>query len=480
MLLQDRALSNKAGILDSESVQARILLRQGNYEKAESIYQQILIDTTEIYGEKDPKTFAIMSAYSIAVRKQNGAEGARYSRLALQGWESLRGRDHPHTMMGYSNFAAILEDEGNWAEAEQLFRQTLESRQRVLGLHHLDTLLSKGNLARILEKLENLSEAENLYRQILIEREDTFGPQDVCRPVYLNAFGLNLIRQGRYDEAERVFRQALGGRRERLEQLRQDTKGNPHHMSHSLNKQETYDGKQMLSKGGDKLLDKNDINIVVNLALCLEKQKKYEEAEKYRTRLLESAVSLRGLHSSEALSCKESLAHNLRRQGKCQTALQIMQDVVERLKEYHPENTTSIQRVEARCKAILEEVLGGEQDLAFDLHKQERYEEALPIIQEVTRRIKACCPDNKPLIESSEKTRNLVIGEILYGKKALALDLREQGKSDEALIILQDIVQCLTRWDPENTTAIREAVQKYEALLSVASHKDAARSKGCA
>jgi tetratricopeptide (TPR) repeat protein len=71
-----RALSNKTGIIEALSLQARLLLRQGESDKAESIYRQLLKDSTDMWGENHTKTLQIMSAYSIAVRKRDSAESA--------------------------------------------------------------------------------------------------------------------------------------------------------------------------------------------------------------------------------------------------------------------------------------------------------------------------------------------------------------------------------------------------------------------
>jgi tetratricopeptide (TPR) repeat protein len=205
---------------------------------------------------------------------------------------------------------------------------------------------------------------------------------------------------------------------------------------------------------------------VQHLAFCLERQSKYEEAEKYQAQLLEIQIRLDETDSLKALNYKKDLARILGLQGKHQTALKIMQDVVERLKEYHPEKKISVQGAENHYKAVLKQVLTGEGQSAFDLHKQGMNEEALPLIQEVVRRVKTSCPEDEMLAENSEKLRKLIFENMLLDKRELALDMRERGKGHEELNILQDIVENVKHWDPENTDAIREAEQRYEGRFS--------------
>ncbi|KAH8745733.1 hypothetical protein BGZ57DRAFT_960331 [Hyaloscypha finlandica] len=459
-----RALSDKNGILDCLCLQARLLLREGNYEKSRSLYERILKDAIRMYGENASKTLEIMSAYSIAIRKHVSAESARYSRLALQGWESLRGRDHPDTIMVCCNFASILENEGNLTEAERLLRQALEARQRLLGLQHPDTLITLGQLASLLERLKIFSEAENLIQQILAAREDTIGLEDVSRPVYLNALGHNLYKQGRLEEAEPILRQALEGEREWIEQVGSDITATSISRSSGLVKDGNTGEEDAFSRRREKLLSLDNRQILHNLASCPKGQGKYDEAEKYQTLLLKIQTRLDGTDALHTLKCKENLAHTFHLRGKHQTALQFMQDVLEKLKQHHAENTASISKTEDRHKIMLDQVLRGDEELAFGLHKQGRNQEALPIIHEVVRRVKTSCPGNETLTESCEKLRKIILGHMLLDKRELALDMHERGEVAEAVNFLQDIVESLKRWDPENTTAIREAEQRCEAL----------------
>jgi tetratricopeptide (TPR) repeat protein len=88
-------------------------------------------------------------------------------RRALEGWEKVLGKEHPSTLTGVSNLAAVLQHQKKYKEAERMNRQTLEGRERVLGKEHPDTLISVSNLAPVLQDQGKYEDAEQMYRRAL-------------------------------------------------------------------------------------------------------------------------------------------------------------------------------------------------------------------------------------------------------------------------------------------------------------------------
>ena len=71
---------------------------------------------------------------------------------------------------------------------------------------HPDTLGSINNLASVLTSQGRYEEAERLYRQVLTLRDETLGKEHPDTLRTLNNLALVLTDQGKYEEAERIHR----------------------------------------------------------------------------------------------------------------------------------------------------------------------------------------------------------------------------------------------------------------------------------
>ncbi|KAI9787304.1 MAG: hypothetical protein M1816_007652, partial [Peltula sp. TS41687] len=140
------------------------------------------------------------------------------------------------------------------------------------------------NLATVLSKQGRYQEAEKIYRQVLDAREKQHGPEHLDTLRSLSNLAYVLSSQGRYQEVEKILRQAL----ERL------------HTLNSLN----------------------------NLAYVLSSQGKYQEAEKIHRRVLEAREKQLGPEHPSTLSSANHLAALLAKQGRCQEAEKIHRQVL--------------------------------------------------------------------------------------------------------------------------------------------------------
>ena len=155
-----------------------------------------------------------------------------------------------------NNLASLFEQQGRYAEAEPLYRRALEisagagdgpfargeepgqpcrmledrddSRGRAalpprsgdpeeaLGPEHPDTATSLNNLAEVLREQGRYAEAEPLYRRAITIFEKALGPEHPDTTSSLNNLALLLKQEGRYVEAEPLYRRALAIREKAL------------------------------------------------------------------------------------------------------------------------------------------------------------------------------------------------------------------------------------------------------------------------
>src|ERR1700727_2561557 len=91
-------------------------------------------------------------------------------------------------------------------------QRALNKREEVLGKEHPETITSVSNLASVLQDQGKYQEAEVLYRQALEGREKMLGKEHPETLVSISKLALVLQNQGKYQEAEAMNRRALDRR----------------------------------------------------------------------------------------------------------------------------------------------------------------------------------------------------------------------------------------------------------------------------
>jgi CHAT domain-containing protein/Flp pilus assembly protein TadD len=167
-------------------------------------------------------------------------------------------------------------------------------RQRLLGKEHPAVAGSLNNLAALYERQGRYSQAEPLYRQALEMRQRLLGKEHPSVASSLNDLAILYESQGRYSEAEPLFRQAL--------EMRQRLLGNEHpDVAGSLN----------------------------NLAALYQRQGRYSEAEPLYRQALEMNQRLMGDEYPAVASSLNNLAYLYETQGRYSQAEPLFRQALE-------------------------------------------------------------------------------------------------------------------------------------------------------
>lgn len=77
---------------------------------------------------------------------------------ALEGYEEVLRREHPHRLTSVSNLGIVLSRQGKqYEEAKAMYQQALEARgEEGLGCEYPDTLTSVNNLSSVLFQLREI------------------------------------------------------------------------------------------------------------------------------------------------------------------------------------------------------------------------------------------------------------------------------------------------------------------------------------
>jgi len=114
-----------------------------------------------------------------------------------------------------------------------LQQETLDTQRRVLGLENSETLLSMNSLAVTLLRQGRYAEAEKLYRQAFDLQRRVLGPENPHTLATMGSLGWTVAQEGRYDRGREV---GAGGIRNRAPCPRAGASGHADkHERHSCN-----------------------------------------------------------------------------------------------------------------------------------------------------------------------------------------------------------------------------------------------------
>lgn len=193
----------------------RLLSPKRKVAEAEALLRMALEGQKLALGHKHPSTLLTLSELSTLLRNDGRAEEAEpMGREALEGLSSALGRSNPVTLAVKGALASLLQERAQLEEADRLSMEMLEGRKEQLGKLHPDTLASLGARGELLQARGRLTEAEELYRSALsglrgsVQADNRLTALDICCRL-----ALLLRQQNQPEEAERLLRECLEGRR---------------------------------------------------------------------------------------------------------------------------------------------------------------------------------------------------------------------------------------------------------------------------
>jgi tetratricopeptide (TPR) repeat protein len=189
---------------------AGILLKKRQHSAAEELYQRALAIVESALGPCHPETGNCLGnlGYSLWDRGDDKAAEPCIRRALTISQESQGPQDDRRTARLEKTLAEIQKNYGNFAAAESLYRSALERSERVRGIGHPNSQDILYNLAACLERQGRYVEAEELYRQEL-HIEKTARSDYVEIAGRYNNLANVLIAQQKYQRAEVCLRTAF-------------------------------------------------------------------------------------------------------------------------------------------------------------------------------------------------------------------------------------------------------------------------------
>jgi tetratricopeptide (TPR) repeat protein len=231
--------------------------------------------------------------------------------------------------------------------------QAIEIRRNHLTTKDNALLASIDLCGTVLSDQGRYEEAERMYRQTLELREKVLGLEHPETLTSMGNLGLVLSDQGRYEEAERMQRQTLELREKVLGLEHPETLASMSNLGLVLSNQGRYVEAERMHRQTLELSEKvlglehpSTLASMSNLGLVLSRLGRYEEAERMQRQTLELKEKVLGLEHPETLTSMSNLALTLSNQGRYEEAERMQRQTLE-LKEKvlgleHPSTLISV------------------------------------------------------------------------------------------------------------------------------------------
>jgi tetratricopeptide (TPR) repeat protein len=272
-----------------------IYLAQGRYALAEQTLRQAL----ELELPPGVERLSCMRMLSITYREQGRYEEAQQlCQTTLDAMREELGEDHWATLGAKCELGRILMARGQLPEAEKLISEALHSmRIRRSLAHQIFTFINP--LAVVYTKQGKYEDANNLFTEALEGRRQIFGENHPETLETINDFGVLRREQKNYPEAEKLLRQALDGRQLKLGKNHPACFESMHELAVLYKEQSHYeDAEPLLIEAVEgRLLKLGDahphtIESLNNLIALYEAWNKPEKAEEWQAKLTQTEAKI--------------------------------------------------------------------------------------------------------------------------------------------------------------------------------------------
>lgn len=304
----------------------------GKYAEAVPIAQHAVALAEQQSGPHHPTVAQSLEKLAVLYyRLGRYADAESLHRRSLAIRERALGPDHPDVGKTLNNLAVLLHSQGRHEDAEPLFKRALGIRERLEGREHQDVGTTLNNLGVLYSAMGRYAEAELSYQRSLAIREKVLGPEDAAVGESLNNLAMLYESQGRYADAERLLVRAFAIRQKVMGPLHQSTSfGQAHHdfmvtsnnIGALLYTQGRYAEAEQIFKAATVLLEAmlgpNHISVgtaINNTAEVYRAQSRYTDAEPLLIRALAIWEKALGLEHALVAVAFDNLASLYQGQG---------------------------------------------------------------------------------------------------------------------------------------------------------------------
>ncbi|CAF1450977.1 unnamed protein product [Adineta steineri] len=189
-----------------------LLLKSGQFNKAEELYSVLLEQTSD---ESEKALYYICLGY--VKRNQGDYEKAIwYYEHGLEIQQKTLSSNHPSLATSYNNIGLVYDNMGECSKALSYYEKALEIQQKTLPSNHPLLATSYNNIGSVYYNMEEYSKALSYYEKALEIRQKTLSSNHPDLATSYNNIGLVYSEMGEYSKALSYYEKALEIRQKTL------------------------------------------------------------------------------------------------------------------------------------------------------------------------------------------------------------------------------------------------------------------------
>lgn len=320
------------------SVLAGILRRDGDLERAESLYRDVLEWQLSALGGEADATLRTRAALAELTRLQGGPDAALAELLHIKEAVTAYLPDDVLLLTEVRGLEARAhEDLGQFGEALALNEEAFEFWRARAGDAAPETLAALNFLGATYLRLGRLSEAEAAFEEALTGLQRIYGNRHRETLAVMNNLGVVLEKQGLYDRAEPVLRRALQISETLLGTGHPITLRNMANLALLLESQGNFDRAEPLYLLPIEVLSRelgeahpDTVAIMNNLAFLYSVSERYSEAAELFERVYDSWQVSLGADHQNTLKAMNNLARSYHRLERLTEAESLLLEALDR------------------------------------------------------------------------------------------------------------------------------------------------------
>lgn len=200
--------------LQTRSVQVRIQQELGDMVGAEKTAREVAGLQARVVGESAKETLETRcNIVDLLTQQGRFAEAEKEAATIVALSTAAHGVGDAMTLSALGLQASALQETARRGEAVPILERLIAARRTINGPDHPTTLLAMNTLSLLLGDLRRDDESLAMARTVYDAANAKLGADHPATSAYLNNLGQALVRSGKLDEAERVFREDLANQR---------------------------------------------------------------------------------------------------------------------------------------------------------------------------------------------------------------------------------------------------------------------------
>ncbi len=326
---------------------ARAYAEGGSTNEAEKLWTETLQIKRRVLGEEHPETLRTMGSLASARMKQGRPEEAlKLIQETVDISQRVLGESHPNTLAAMTSLAMMQTQAGLHDDAERGIEKVIEIERRVFGESNPETLTSLSRLADIYAGQGKAQEADRTLGDLLAIWRRGPGTEDPdALGIINNSVATSYVENGRYAEAEAVYREALEIERRTLGENCPGAFDSQFGLAEIYTDQGNLEAADRIYTrlleawhGGAGAEDQSTLHIINNIAFLVGKQGRYAEAEKIFREVLETTRRVLGEDHTDTITGMHNLAVTLGKQGEHAESDSLFKETIEKERRVLGEN----------------------------------------------------------------------------------------------------------------------------------------------